>query len=199
MPSTSPYYKYRALGNWQYLLDILLHKRLYAASFASMNDPMEGHSYYGNGQVRGDVRSAIASQREQWNICSLTPRVRSSLMWAYYADGHRGIAIGVEFQRLKSGDIRRPVDYDSTVYVRPDEAKRSLGEVATTILFRKQSLWGHEDEFRVLTRSQHVAVNIVEVHLGSLMADADRRLVRELVKLAAPTARVLKVSRSTLK
>ena len=199
MPSTPTYYKYRALGNWQFLLDIFLHKRLYAGSFASMNDPMEGQSYYVNGKVRGDVRSAIDSQREQWNICSLTPHVRNSLMWAYYANGHRGIAIGVELQRLKRGDIRRPVDYDSTVYVRPEEAKRSLSEVATTILFRKQALWGHEDEIRVLTRSQHVAVNIVEVHLGSLMADADRRLVTALVKLAAPTARVLKVSRSTLK
>ena len=199
MPSTPTYYKYRALGNWQFLLDIFLRKRLYAGSFASMNDPMEGQSYYVNGQVRGDVRSVIASRREQWNICSLTPHANKSLMWAYYANGHRGIAIGVELQRLRRGDIRRPVDYDSTVYILPDEAKRSLDEVATTILFRKQSLWGHEDEYRVLTRSQYVAVNIVEVYLGSLIADDDRRLVTELVKLAAPTARVLKISRSTLK
>ena len=199
MPSTSKYYKYRALENWQYLLDIFLHKRLYAGSFASMNDPMEGQSYYVNGQARGDVRTAIAAQREQWNICSLTPHVKSSLMWAYYASGHRGIALGVELQRTKKGEIRRPVDYDSQVYVRPDEAKRSLDDIATTILFRKQSLWGHEDEFRVITRGQYVAVDIVEVHLGSLMVDADRRLVTELVKLAAPTARILKVSRSTLK
>lgn len=198
MPATSTYYKYRSIENWHFLLDIFVNKRLYAAPFASLNDPMEGQSYYVNGHARGDVRSAIASRRE-WNICSLTPHVKSSLMWAYYANGHRGIAIGVELDRLKKGDIRRPVEYDSHVFVRPDEAKRSLDDVATTILFRKQSLWGHEDEFRVLTRRQHVAVKIVEVHLGSLMAEADRRLMTQLVKLAAPSARVLRVSRRALK
>jgi hypothetical protein len=70
--------------------------------------------------------------------------------------------------------------------------------VATTILFRKQLLWEHEDEFRVLTRSQHVAVKIVEVHLGSMIADTDRQLVVALVKLAAPSARILRVSRGEL-
>lgn len=83
--------------------------------------------------------------------------------------------------------------------MRPEEAKGSLAEIATTILFRKQLLWGHEDEFRVLTRSQYVAVKIVEVHLGSLMGETDRRLVTDLVKLAAPDARVMRASRRSLK
>jgi len=199
MRTSPPYYKYRSIENWHFLLDIFVNKRLHAAPFASLNDPMEGQSYYVNGKARGDVRSAIASRREQWNICSLTPHVNSSLMWAYYASGHRGIAIGVELERPKKDDIRRPVEYDSHVFVRPEEARHSLDEVATTILFRKQSLWGHEDEFRVLTRRQHVAVKIVEVHFGSLMADADRRLLTELVKLAAPAARVRSVSRRALR
>jgi hypothetical protein len=202
MPSTHTYYKYykyRSLENWQYLLDIFLNKRLYAAPFASLNDAMEGESYYVMGQARGDVRSAIAARRQQWNICSLTPHVRNWLMWGYYANGGRGIAIGVELGRLKRGDIRRSVDYDSQVYLMPDEAKRSLDEVATTILFRKQFEWQHEDEFRVLTRGQYIAVKIVEVHLGLRIADADRKLLVELVKLTAPTARVLRVSRSALK
>ena len=199
MNPNNRYYKYRSLANWQFLLDIFLNKRLYAAQFASLNDPMEGQSYYVKGRIRGDVRATIAAQRQQWNICSLTPNLKSSLMWAYYADGHKGIAIGVELGRLKPGDIRRPVEYDSHVYVQPDEAERSLDEIATTILFRKQLPWGHEDEYRVLTRRQHVAIKIVEVHLGSMISDTDRQLVTELVKLAEPTLRIRKVSRSSLK
>src|SRR5262249_6438004 len=113
MTTNTIYYKYRSLENWHFLLDIFLNKRLYAARFKSLNDPMEGQYYYVNGRARGLVRSAIAARREQWNICSLTPHARSSLMWAYYANGHRGIAIGVELGRLRRGDIRRSVDYDS--------------------------------------------------------------------------------------
>ena len=198
MDSNPPYYKYRSLQNWQFLLDIFLNKRLYAAPFTSLNDPMEGQNYYVNGQARGVVRSAIAARREQWNICSLTTETKKSLIWAYYANGHRGIAIGVKLGQLKQGDIRQGVSYDSQVNVGHQEAKRSLDEIATTILFRKQELWRHEAEYRVLTRSQYIAVKIVEVHLGSMIADTDRQLVLKLVKLAAPTARVLKTSRSAL-
>jgi hypothetical protein len=120
-------------------------------------------------------------------------------MWAYYADGHKGIAIGVKLGRLKKGDVRRGVDYDNQVYVQPEEARQSLDEVATTILFRKQALWHREDEYRVLTLRQHVAVEIVEVHLGSRMGDVDRQLVVGLTKLAVPDARIVKVSRAALK
>ena len=198
MPATPIFYKYRSLENWQFLLDIVLTKRLYAAPFTSLNDPMEGQNYYLNGRVRGDVRSAIAASREQWNICSLTPDAKSTLMWAYYANGHKGIAIGVKLARLKKCDKRGSVDYDSQVYVRPDEANRSPEDVATTILFRKQSLWGHEHEFRVLTRDQHVAINIVQVHIGSMITQSDRQRVVKLIKLAVPTARIHNVSRDEL-
>lgn len=199
MIPTTTYYKYRSIENWKFLVDILLNKRLYAGAFADMNDPMEGQYYYVNGEVRGDVRTVINAQRTQWNICSLTPDVKSSLMWAYYASGHRGLAIGVELARGRNGDIRRGVTYDSQVYVQPDEAKGSLEEVAASILFRKQQPWRHEREYRVLTRRQHVRVKIVEVHLGALMSDADRRLVTDLVKLSVPDARILKTSRARLK
>ena len=35
-------YKYRTLDDFQFVLDILVNKRLYAATFEEMNDPMEG-------------------------------------------------------------------------------------------------------------------------------------------------------------
>lgn len=73
MGSNRTYYTYHSLQNWQFLLDIFLNKRLCAAPFASLNDPMEGQNYYVDGRVRGIVRSAIAARSEEWNICSNYP------------------------------------------------------------------------------------------------------------------------------
>jgi len=199
MPPTSTYYKYRSLENWQYVIDIFLNKRLYAAPFTSLNDPMEGENYYVGPEARGIVGTAIAARREQWNICSLTPKVDNTLMWAYYANGHKGVAIGVKLDQLEEGDISDSVSYDSQVYVQPNEAMRSYDEVATTILFRKQLEWAHEEEYRVLTRRQYIGVEIVEVHLGPRIDDSHRQLLEKLVKLAVPSAKIQKVSRDKLK
>ena len=35
-------YKYKSLDNLMWILDIILNKRLYAAKYTELNDPMEG-------------------------------------------------------------------------------------------------------------------------------------------------------------
>jgi hypothetical protein len=38
-------YKYRSIENWKFLEDIFSNRRLFAATFRSLNDPMEGLLY----------------------------------------------------------------------------------------------------------------------------------------------------------
>ncbi len=35
-------YKFKSLANFEYVADIIINKRLYAADFTELNDPMEG-------------------------------------------------------------------------------------------------------------------------------------------------------------
>jgi hypothetical protein len=194
------FYKYRSLDNWRFVLDIFLNKRFYAAPFASLNDPMEGQYYYVGNRVAGNVRAAISAQTNQWNICSLTRDPKQSLMWAYYTGGHRGIVIGVKIDaRRQRTSVLRKVDYDSRVYVRPDEAKGTADDLALTILFRKQFLWGHEAEWRVVTLHQFVPIKIEEVYLGALISESDGHLITKLVTTTAPQASVRKIRRSSLR
>jgi hypothetical protein len=198
MTTEEPFYKYRSLDNWRFVLDIFLNRRLYAAPYASLNDPMEGEYYYlGNRRV-GMVRSAIAAQTKEWNICSLTRNPNKSTMWAYYAGGHRGMVLGVKVRGPSRAYVLREVDYDSRVYVTPNEAKRRPNELALTILFRKQLQWEPEKEWRVVTRGHYIPITIEEVRLGALIADADRQLISELVRIAAPQAKIQKVRRASL-
>jgi hypothetical protein len=160
---------------------------------------MEGLNYYVGNRVGGIVRSVIDAQTKEWNICSLTGDPNQSLMWAYYAGGHRGIVLGVKVvNRGRNRYVLRKVKYDNRVFVTPNEAKASRDEVALAILFRKQQFWQHEEEWRALTRGQFVTINIEKVYLGPLIADTDRQLIRRLVKTAAPTARIYQVRRESL-
>ncbi len=43
--SSEVLYKFRSLENWKFVLDIVIHKRLHAAPFDELNDPMEGRYY----------------------------------------------------------------------------------------------------------------------------------------------------------
>ena len=57
-------YKYRGINSFRYFVDIVLNKRLYAAPFFDLNDPMEGHYLYSSGELDSDVRDLIKNQKE---------------------------------------------------------------------------------------------------------------------------------------
>ena len=51
-------YKYRALSNLQFALDIFVNERLHAAAFKSLNDPMEGSYSYEHGTLTGPAKTS---------------------------------------------------------------------------------------------------------------------------------------------
>ncbi len=61
-------------------------------------------------------------------------------MWAYYAGGHTGTAIGVKVlgARAKQDIEVRPVRYDNGVYISAEELSRDPENVALNILTQKQ-------------------------------------------------------------
>jgi hypothetical protein len=99
-------FKYRSIQNWKFLLDIFLSKRFYAAAYRELNDPMEGRYYYHSDTVSQEFRRALRNQKREWRICSLSKNHRNTLMWSYYADGHRGISIGVTVRNSLRSPIR---------------------------------------------------------------------------------------------
>lgn len=189
------YYKYRSLDNWRFLLDILLEKRLYAASFRDLNDPMEGRYHYQGDSVTRAFRSAIRASKDEWRICSLSEHPKSTLMWSYYAGGHTGVVLGVNVKR-RTGQRVRPILYDQTMHV--GSSRKSPSDVALEILSQKQMSWSHEHEVRVFSRAPFVPVEIREVLLGCQTADADRELVKKLVRETNPGVTVRQLRRRDL-
>ena len=102
-------YKYRGLTNLQFALDIFVNQRLFAASFESLNDPMEGHYVYEPGTLtRSQIRS-LYGRKKELGIVALSKTPSNMLMWSYYAESNSGMAVGVEIAKGSSETV--PIEY----------------------------------------------------------------------------------------
>jgi hypothetical protein len=190
-------YKYRSLDNWKFIVDILLSQRLYAASFRSLNDPMEGRYHYRGDEVSRAFDRSLRQSKDYWRICSLSAKPTSTLMWSYYGGGHTGVALGVVVPATRGQTIRR-VQYDSDVYLGPGHQHKPPRDVALEIFTQKQLAWAHEDEVRVFSPKPFIAIQLRSILLGCQIADADEALLRSLVKAALPKVSVKKLRRRNL-
>ncbi len=174
-------YKYRKLDNFQYILDIIVNQRLYAATFNAMNDPMEGF-YTSNEDVPDDAILAIEELMQTLRICSLTPHKNNPLMWAHYADGARGIAIGVEVK----GDVdNRNVEYDSHSHLVAH--KNTSIERAKNILTYKAGYWRYEDEARIFIEgNNYINVDVKEIIFGEKVDGVQKEILRKVIGAVNP-------------
>lgn len=173
------YYKYRGVTELKYLLDIFLNKRLFAAQYFNMNDPMEGYYRYTIGDLSNSVMSAIKSEKSKIGICSLSRTKDNNLMWAHYAEGHKGIVIGVEINANKY-DVE-PVKYDEiidlSIYQNHDSS-----HLAKEILSHKYKIWGYEEEVRIFVKHKSfIQVNVREVIFGCKMAPKEKQFFNKLI------------------
>ena len=192
-------YKYRSLANWAPILDIVVNKRLYAAPFESLNDPMEGRYYYFGDAVSASLRKALHQSKMRRNICSLSVARNNTLLWSYYAAGHTGIAFAVQVADTRQSPVEvQPVRYDSGVYIGPKEARQAPDKLALSVLTQKQMPWAHEQEVRVFSPGKYVPVRLVEILLGCNISSADELLLTSVARKWHPRIRITKVRRESL-
>jgi hypothetical protein len=191
------FYKYRSLENWKFVLDAITNSRLYAASFETLNDPMEGRYYYFGPDVTRDFRRAVRQSKRRRRICSLSKTRKSTLLWTYYGGNHEGIAMGVQIKmNRRPSPLVREVTYDSAIYVHGKSGSRSADAAALDILTQKQLAWEHEKEVRVFTDNPYVSVMLRELVFGCRADPADQKLITSIAKKWHPRVRITKLNRS---
>jgi hypothetical protein len=97
-----------------------------------------------------DIDKIVQKVDREFGLLSLTRTRTNLLMWAHYADEHRGavIAIDVDDPQFSYADEKRgPVDYRS---FRPQVAADE--EVMLKHFFYKSDDWRYEDEYRIVRR-----------------------------------------------
>ncbi|MBO6495308.1 MAG: DUF2971 domain-containing protein [Roseivirga sp.] len=183
---TEVLYKYRGLDNFKNFVDIILKNRLYAAQYKDLNDPMEGQYYYHRGELNKTIRDKILEEKGTLRILSLSRVNNNQLMWSHYADGHKGVAIGVRIDEIEY-DVQ-PIEYDGIVTIRNSDYN---GQTAREILRHKLEVWSYEEEVRVFQRNQlFIDVKIEEIILGQRVSNQNVGLIRELLEKINPEIQI---------
>ena len=176
---TAVLYKYRSLENFKNFLDIILKNRLYAAPYKDLNDPMEGKYYYPQGIFDGSRREKLENDKEKLRICSLSRNNNHELMWSHYANGQRGVAIGVTVSFSEDYTVK-PVQYEGLPYY---ERMNFNNQTAIDILSNKLEVWEYEEEERVFVNNKmYVDVEVKKIITGRAMKKPDFYWLNDLIK-----------------
>lgn len=191
-------YKFRPLNNLERLIDIVIQERLYCAPFDKLNDPNEG-IYLGTHHVPGWLiggcgttivqaksASGLRNYEQLSRVCSLSASFSDLRLWSHYADGHKGVAVEIDFTGYET-DLY-PVEYIAALPQHPDYTV--LGSpFPEQILTKKTTHWAYESELRLLQAEPYYSIEgrVTAVLLGTRV-DANikahlRKVIRESIPL----------------
>lgn len=185
----SKLYRFRALEPFEYIVDIMLNKRFYAAKPCDLNDPMEGlfHAVGGAEYFRDKITNAL----NQCRVCSFFQSYANPLYWAHYADGFRGICIEVIAKGVREyGRFWHPVDYDKTRRIVDGKTVHRQSLFPGDILEWKAEAWAYEHEVRAIITREFLPfdgwIKMSRVLLGIRTPPAMQELIRQITPHSVP-------------
>ncbi|MEQ8683641.1 MAG: DUF2971 domain-containing protein [Imperialibacter sp.] len=118
-----------------------------------------------------------------YGICCFSKVKHELLLWSHYAESHRGVALGFDFEILKKKYKQfDDVDYNNDPHI--FDINDVDNSIAKTIL-RKSTNWKYEEEIRFLMeRSKSVAFDmsaLVEVNFGLRSSKRTRLSINYLI------------------
>ncbi len=203
-------YKFRSLTRLDYVLDIVLNERLHCAHFSSLNDPMEGiyldehHVWVGDYVAVSPMQYARAASElpdsiDCCRICSLSESYEDLRLWSHYADGHRGVAIEIDFTGHEAS--AKPVDY--LTELKKYAAHTVLGRPEAETVFRQKTIhWAYEAERRILQSATQIYYPINGRITAIILGTRTARELKSLIDKAVPRHVAMietKINEKTLK
>ncbi|MET7012852.1 DUF2971 domain-containing protein [Uliginosibacterium flavum] len=154
-------YKYRTFEQLEFLLDIIVSERLYCSSYSNLNDPFEGmlfHMKRGFISFRGNFHPASQKSvravspvkdafilKDEPRVCSLSSDPTDVKLWSFYAAGHTGVTVEIDFDNITDA---LKVEYEDTL---PDYSESGIALLEPkNVLLRKTKAWEYESEYRII-------------------------------------------------
>ena len=180
--------KFRPLANETDLcraINIITTGKFRCAKLWNMNDPMEGVYLTSN----RDIIPNIFTEKNKYVICSFSSNdeniigkkpIENPLLWGYYANGFKGIAIEIEVDKndVKEVDYKSMTNIDNLIKNGSSEA-----DIAKEVITKKLKCWELEKEWRFLKESKEDSYKIgkiTRVYIGRPYITTDN--YKELAK-----------------
>lgn len=173
-------YKYLSINNpnsWEYRRQLIANRKIYFSDPSSFNDPLDC-----NIAAAARLRDALYECRV---FCMSLESCCDFLMFAHYADGHRGFRLAFEAntdQTLDEIDVLslgEKVDYVPTLPIDFDMSNIHKS------LFTKLQCWQYESEYRILAKNINLAYDnnsLIEVAFGCQMNPDFEPIIRSWVQ-----------------
>lgn len=152
-------YKFRPLSNdedYNQLKAILETGEFWCSKFSEFNDQLEGAFETFSPEEIEEIHSG----KQRYKICSFSSENAFSnpLMWGYYANGFKGVALKV---RVEMSEMKK-VTYVENI---PDlkQLNGNNDEKVKTVLTTKLKPWEHECEYRFLKVSDKTKFKIGKI------------------------------------
>lgn len=131
-------------------LEALSKRRFKVSPIDELNDPFEYLALdLGDKSVRAWTTQFRKIASKEIGIISFSRNWYQPLMWAHYADSHKGLALGFEVPDrllLKINYIEDRIKPESDV----DVSKSSMQSLVHQLLRTKHKEWSYEDEYRLV-------------------------------------------------
>ena len=197
-------YKYKSFGNLAFFLDIMVKKRLYGATIKELNDPMEG--FFSSEEFDNEEWEHIKKLKKGVRICSLSTSKDNALLWAHYANEHKGCCIEVEVAEDLSWK-RIDVNYCSSFPIL--RSGQSDDEIIDMLFRTKSDYWSYEDEVRFVKRlplskdgkphKANLPVKVKKIYLGVRVTTEEKDRIVRIVNAIDSNIIVEKIKRKDIK
>lgn len=186
-------YKYKSLQNLWHVLDIIFNQKLYCAHWSELNDPLEGRYeiYLGSKETRIEelMVGRIEKAKNNFRIVSLSADPTNFLLWSHYADGHKGVAIEVDFPNPHKHLYQVTYSPFSSVFTE----KLQTMEDMRHLFNGKPEEWQYEEEYRIVVCRQKffkLPKPIVRIFLGARVSVDQEKLLRATIPPKVELTRV---------
>lgn len=194
------FYKYMSLEKFERFIDVLINKRLYAACYRDLNDPFEGEFNWRSMEKKRKVDFFKTMSKAR--ICSLQvvneEAPSNNLMWAHYADAHKGCCLKVSVDVEENEEwIGVPMNYrDVLPIIEEKDLKLDVQEV----LSYKSKEWSYENEYRFIrffdkkpNEKVYINVKIDTIYLGQKMIAKDKEFYAKLIRKMDSSIKIKKM------
>jgi len=175
-------------------IELLVNRELWFAKPDSLNDPFECQSNLDtifSTMSDSSNTSGVLSRLNSMGICSFSRARKNQLMWAHYADEHKGFCIGFnEAKLIKSEPKIKPIDvkYQSNFPSKFDIhnfTDRLSKEDYYSIIGTKYTYWEYERERRLVLEESKAFTfstdSVVSIAFGLRMSERDKKTLKRLL------------------
>jgi hypothetical protein len=164
--------------SWQFRRQLIADRTIYFSDPGNFNDPLDC-----NIASTARLRHALY---DCWVFCLSLDSCNDFLMFAHYADGHRGFRLTFEIDTDKTiGDIGVLGRGREVAYVSSLPANFDLSNIHMS-LFTKLNYWTYESEYRILAVTTDALIygtsSLVEVAFGCRMNGDFEPVIRNWVR-----------------